>query len=371
MNCAACQEKLHGFVDGELSAAEAREVEAHVATCADCGQSIAALREVRTLASSLPRRIAPARDLWPGIESEVERLDLKSLRFAKPSSEERGLGSSRATLSWLTPLAVAAAVSFLCVVAERRAEPPAWSVAAVAGVPRIDQQAVEREAPFRKGQWLETDAGSRAKVSVGSIGEVKVEANSRLQLTNVAATDHRIQLTHGAISAFIHAPPRLFFVDTAAATAVDLGCAYDLKVDENGNGELHVVAGYVALEDHGREAIIPTRTMCLTRRGIGPGTPFADNAPDALRAALVRFDFEQASISDVLPEILRVARADDSVTLWHLLARTNGVDREKVYDTLARLVPPPAGVTRPGVLAGNDGMRRRWGIELGLGTLAR
>jgi hypothetical protein len=219
---------------------------------------------------------------------------------------------------------------------------------------------------FRVGQWLETDAASRARVEVGRIGEVSVEPNSRLRLTGVAETDHRLELAHGTVSAFIVAPPRLFFVDTPSATAVDLGCAYTLTVDRAGNGELHVSAGYVALENGGRESIIPLGAMCLTRRGHGPGTPFVEDAPEALVSALERFDFEAGAATTVLRDILRQTRAEDGVTLWHLLARTNGADRAAVYDELARHVPPPAAVTRAGILGGSPAMLRAWAAALGL-----
>jgi hypothetical protein len=53
-------------------------------------------------------------------------------------------------------------------------------------------------------------------------------------------TDHRLALDHGAIEARIWAPPRLFFVETPSARAVDLGCVYTLEVDRAGAGRLSV-----------------------------------------------------------------------------------------------------------------------------------
>ena len=94
---------------------------------------------------------------------------------------------------------------------------------------------------------------------------MNVEPNSRLRLAGVGATDHRLELARGTMNAFIWAPPRLFFVDTPSATAVDLGCAYTLTVDDLGNGELHVMTGYVALADGSRK-------KCPFWDGSGAGT---------------------------------------------------------------------------------------------------
>ena len=74
---------------------------------------------------------------------------------------------------------------------------PGWSVANIAGTPRVANVAFAREATLRVGQWLETDAASRARVTVGSVGEVTVDPNSQLRLTGMAATDHRVELARG------------------------------------------------------------------------------------------------------------------------------------------------------------------------------
>jgi hypothetical protein len=272
-------------------------------------------------------------------------------------------------LRWFVPLAMAASIAILATFAERHIVPrntAGWSGAALSGTPRVDARDVRAETRMRVGQWLVTDDAARAKVVVGSIGEVSLEPNSRLRLVGMAATDHRLELARGTLNAMIWAPPRLFFVNTPSATAVDLGCAYTLKVDDEGNGELEVTIGFVALEDRGRESILRTGMMCLTRRGVGPGTPFAVDAPAALRAALTRFDFERGGNPGVLSEVLAHARPEDSITLWHLLERTEGVERAAVFELLAKYSAPPASVSRAGILAGDPVMRRAWGNDLGI-----
>jgi hypothetical protein len=46
--------------------------------------------------------------------------------------------------------------------------------------------------------------------------------------------------------------------------------------------------------------------------------------------------------------------------LWHLFRRSDGVDRERLYDKLAGFVPPPPGVTREGMLRGDEQMTSQW-----------
>ena len=78
-------------------------------------------------------------------------------------------------------------------------------------------------------------------------------------------------LDRGTIHARIWAPPKLFFVDTQAAVAVDLGCAYTLQVDEKGDGLLRVTSGWVGLEREGRDTYIPEGAVCATRSEHRPG----------------------------------------------------------------------------------------------------
>lgn len=360
MNCSDWNENLHDHLDGTLAPADTRALEAHLAACPACRTQLAALRDLRAAAQALPREIAPARDLWPDLETALA-----------PRPAARLLAFPAVWLKFAACLAVTLGVAAAWRWSTRTPEPtgPGWAVSSLAGAPQVARRAVSTDSQLRVGQWLETDATSRAKVAVGAIGEVSVEPNSRLRLVGTGATDHRLELARGELSALIWAPPRLFFVDTPSATAVDLGCAYTLAVDDAGDAELRVTSGYVALEHGDRESVIPAGYLCRTRRGAGPGTPFAADAPASLQAALRRFD--TAPTASTVSEILLHARSADAVTLWHLLARVPATSLPSVYDALAAHHAPPAGVTRAGILSGDATMRLAWAADLGLGNFAR
>jgi anti-sigma factor (TIGR02949 family) len=61
MNCADAEIMLHALVDGELDAGHARDVEAHVATCATCAEELKAVRAMRAaIAQASLKEAAPA-----------------------------------------------------------------------------------------------------------------------------------------------------------------------------------------------------------------------------------------------------------------------------------------------------------------------
>jgi hypothetical protein len=65
-------EQLSDYLDGELSEAERAAVDLHLAECADCANTLGALRRIAGEASSLPPR-PPENDLWPGIAGRITR----------------------------------------------------------------------------------------------------------------------------------------------------------------------------------------------------------------------------------------------------------------------------------------------------------
>ena len=244
-----------------------------------------------------------------------------------------------------------------------------WAVESVAGTPVIDGQAIDGSARLGVGRWLTTDQSSRARIAVGQIGHVDVEPNTRVQLVESRGREHRMSLAQGTIHARIWAPPKFFFVNTPAAVAIDLGCAYTLQVHPDGSGLLRVTHGWVGFEHGGREAFIPEQAVCATRSGIGPGTPQYEDAAAAYPEALAVLDFADAQDprrAAALDAVLSQARRRDALTLWHLLQRGTLQERSKVFERMSVVAPPPAGVTRDAVLAGDRRAIDTWWNSLGL-----
>lgn len=236
-----------------------------------------------------------------------------------------------------------------------------WEVVAITGTATIDSQPLNKADQLGLGQWLETDGNSTAKLNISTIGNVIVYPNSRLGLlVSMEQKEHRLKLDHGKIKAFITAPPRLFFVDTPAALAVDYGCEYILEVDEYGNGELEVILGWVALERDGRQSIVPMDGSCQIRADVGPGTPYFDDATQSFLDALNELDFNDAG-EETLQTVLDEARLRDTLTLWHLLLRDDELKRNKIFDRMKSLnAPMPKYVTRQGVIDLDRKMLNAW-----------
>ncbi len=347
--------ELSAYCQGELGPDESRRVAEHLLGCRRCRKELDLIKVGIQFAEQIVHAPAPA-SLWSDIVALLDRQP--SARSAKDRNPPR---------IWRTIALTAAAVivisaGFVTWYAFHSKDAP-WQVVNLSGNPTINAGSIGGEGNLRVGEWLNTDGTSRAQLKVANIGEVEVEPNSMVRLVKTQINEHRIELARGSMQARIWAPPKLFFVDTPSAVAVDHGCAYTLDVDDSGATMLHVTMGWVALVLGGRESMVPAGGRCNTRPGIGPGTPYFDDASDKLKTALASLDFEGGA-NDALSVVLAESRNLDTLTLWHLLPHLNQPQRGRVYDRMAALISPPGGVTREGVINLDQRMLDGWREEM-------
>jgi len=349
---------ISAYCHGELSSDESKQFAEHIISCVKCRTKFEEIKLGIKLAEQLPLLTAPEH-LWSELGPQITQIN--------PVTNPR----------WSWQLKVATAAVLLLVssfgawwfYSRGRKEVTGksyWQVTRLDGTPMIGKEAISNNGQLAVGEWLETDGNSKAQIAVSSIGNVDIDENTRVRLVETQATEHRLELARGKMSARIWAPPRLFFVDTPSAVAADLGCAYTLEVDDQGASKLRVTSGWVALESKDRESIVPAEASCDTQPGVGPGTPYFDDSSSVFRESLKKVDFDPDAVarSAALTSMLADARTKDTLTLWHLLARVDGNDRVRVYEKMAALDPPPPGVTRVGVLQLNQTMLDSWRDEL-------
>jgi len=337
--------RLAEYCDGRLTPREARRANLHVAQCSRCRAEVENFRFTAGLVKQLPIVTAPD-GLWTAID-----------RASAAAAHQQGGRTSVARLRLATAMTlVIVGLTSAAYWYSARQAGTTWAVIHVDGIgPRAGRLSV--------GEWVQTDASSRVKLSVGAIGEVDVEPDTRVRIVAARPTENRLTLAHGRINARIAAPPRLFFVDTPSSTVVDLGCAYSMQVDDAGLGVLRVSSGWASLEWANRESLVPAGASCRTRPLVGPGTQRFDDASSNLQQALEAFDFENAGTRS-LDVVLTEARVRDTLTLWHLLSRVEAAERVRVLDRMVALTPLPSGVSREKALQLEPETLKRWREEL-------
>jgi len=228
---------------------------------------------------------------------------------------------------WIPGLVLVAAAIALIVLGPRLVDPggDAWVIEGERGGLAV-------------GEWLEAD-GREVELQVADIGSMILEPGTRLQRVASGPDQHRLSLVSGRVHAKVLAPPRLLVVETPAADAVDLGCAYTLEVNEAGETVLWVTSGQVALEAPGRDVFVPAGALAIARPGSGPGTPLFTDAPAALVKAVRDMDLQSAGAGDALMDALAQVRIKDTLSLWHLLPTVAPDERRAIAHRIFELDP--------------------------------
>jgi hypothetical protein len=153
----------------------------------------------------------------------------------------------------------------------------------------------------------------------------------------------------------------MFVFRTPSGSVRDLGCIFDLNVDEAGTSRVRVDTGWVQMDNNYGESLIPAGASALMRRLSRPGVPIYDDSSGEFAAA-VRAAQEDGEDTErhQLDTIVRTARRRDVLTLL-MLANVSPDDLKPVLlRRAAALWPPPAGVTVDAILAGDRDQLWKW-----------
>ncbi|NUO53419.1 MAG: hypothetical protein HOV80_31605 [Polyangiaceae bacterium] len=210
------------------------------------------------------------------------------------------------------------------------------------------------------GVWLDVPYKSRVRIAVAGLGRVDVDGGSRVRVLPSDPKEHRLELARGKVHAVIDAPPRTFFIETRSAIAIDLGCEYEIEIDDGGVGKLRVDKGFVELQKPGaevwtsgpkRSSFVPRNAEAAIHPDTGPGVPVWTRGTDEQKELARMFDVHPQAGSS-FEKLLSTLGDRDTLTLVHLLDRTEGEQRKLVLERLEAVEKPPAG-SRAAILAGD------------------
>jgi hypothetical protein len=360
MKCYEIEILINDYLDNELPAQNKNEFEAHINTCEACKKELEETLLLLEKLTVVPKEAAPVTDLWTNIQTRISTqipeekkiISLKpdvKINYGKyqdrPSARNRYMKYAAITL--IAAMIVVALLPSL--LTDKNAVKidifkTSWPVINIKGVTTIDSKLFYGNTNLQIGDWLETKDSARARLDIPGVGSVMIEPNSRVKIVRSDDSEHRIEVDYGTINADINSKPRTFFVDTRSATAIDLGCEYTLTIDKTGDGILYVKEGMVALEQNGRQSLVPAGKFCMSKTGIGPGTPFRKNTSEELKTALIKYDFGEGG-SEALNTILKYAKKSDAVTLVNILPRVDEQSKPKVYARVSEFVPPPRRIS--------------------------
>lgn len=239
-----------------------------------------------------------------------------------------------------------------------------WRIAGVEGSVRIDGEALAGDGTLAPGSELETGADGSARLRVARIGEMVLGPGSRFAVIETGDGRHRTALRSGRLWARIWAPPGSFGVATPAGDVFDLGCEFVLVAGEDGSGSLTVRSGWVQIDNHWREVLVPEGARVdFSERG-EPGIPYDLGASDGFRSALRELQRHGDTVSSEGPEVralVAASRPQDAISLLALMQAHPRLAEGPLFDRMVQVMPADARVTRAAVRAeGGRAMHAWW-----------
>ncbi|MBA3319780.1 MAG: zf-HC2 domain-containing protein [Gemmatimonadales bacterium] len=170
-------ERLSEYLDGDLAESDRAALEAHLDTCAACGETLAGLRRIVVRARSLEDRV-PSRELWSGVAARI------------------GAGPRRRRLTFSVPQLLAAGIALAVV-----SGGSAWLLH-----PDAARMAALRPDPASQVVIPVAATGSTAGAArsyasaVDDLERVLAEGRSRLDSTTVRVLEQNLTLIDRAIA---------------------------------------------------------------------------------------------------------------------------------------------------------------------------
>lgn len=237
-----------------------------------------------------------------------------------------------------------------------------WSITAESGTVAIQGDPSGRMTA-RAGDVLVTDADGRARLSVGTLGNVYLAPQSEVEVVAGEGGTERLVLRRGELHARIWATPRRFVVTTRSGTATDLGCVFTMRADTAGVGSIDVWQGAVELT--GTTGLLYVAAGTSAPMGGAPGVPYPVRSGPAFRAASLTL---ASGVDDAaaLAVLLADTSAQATTTLWHLLPRVTPTTRAVLVSRIAQVadLPPDATAMAQRVTDGDASAMAVWETTL-------
>ena len=350
---------LNEYIDGTINDNDKCVFEEYLIKNPDRKKEVEDTRNIVKNLNALPINIEPEEDLWHGIEKEITKNkvefkqvsdDYYTFEITSTHSQKETKRHSFPTKYVMTGLVAALILISLIIYLPNylKIENSTtsindsgnfWVVSNLKGSPKIHDKEIKIIDTLKIGEWLITNDSSKALLSVAYMGEIILEPGTKLKIVKSDSNEHRILLDYGTINANINAKPRSFIVDTKSSEAVDLGCEYTFSVDHKGNGLLFVKSGMVELKSSGKNSLVSAGNFCITKAGLGPGTPYSKHSSSEFRKALLDLDFRGVN-DKTLKDLLKNAKKTDVMTLIQMLPNVKEKNKAKVFTKLASFIPP-------------------------------
>ncbi len=400
MNCEEIKIGLHDFVDELSDGFMKREIEVHLRTCDKCFNEYKKIKnffeKLKDLANTVepPEGIIQAfsskllersikEDLKEKTVSDPEKIKQEQINLERGAREARGAfrknalstslmasriskpNSPSSRINWskiiliLLPF-VLLATAYIVYDLQKNNSP--WKIKTAEGMIFINGKA-NNTGTISEGESLLSSDSSKAEILIPRSGSIVVDQNTAIILEKAKDGDNRIKLEKGFVTIKNISEESDFTIDLKNCSVSDRSGEITVSVDESENAKISVNFGFTEISYNNESYFLNERYVCDIMDGKKPGTPYSSDAPDTLMKEIKNFDYNNGGENSV-DNITSMARKSDMLTLLAIIPRSSSLKRVTLFQTITNHFPPPANVTRRGIMKADKKMLHLWWEEI-------
>ncbi len=397
MNCEEVKINLHYFIDNELNSKTKKEVEAHLHNCEFCYKEFKRLRKFFDRLKNLPYNIDPppdiiellSKELLNRSASEIHKIsyeqsqDSKKIKKNKITQEKKskiersvirksavsrtifGYGFIKPYNSsgyeWkeiiIIPIILILLAAFYVYYDFQKYNSP-WDVQCLKGYAIINGRE-SSSGKLEQGESLTADMHSHITLHIPDAGRVELQPNSSVMLEKAKDGDNIVKINYGDVKIISTAAMPSLKINLANSVVIDRAGTFYVSVDNDRNARVKLESGFVEINYNDTTTFVKEGFTCDIKYNYRPGIPSRAEAPDTLKREVEKFDYFNGKEESV-KKIISLAKDYDMLTLLAMIPFVPQQQREMLFQAVVNYFPPPPGVTRLGIVNGNDEMLYKW-----------
>jgi hypothetical protein len=237
-----------------------------------------------------------------------------------------------------------------------------WKFNLTNGVAFVNQTKVDRTNLYPGDNIILNDS-SHAKITLPGEFEIDLYSNSKLRILDARATINQIEMVDGSINFKTVSNESNFILKHGPIKLNERSGIYSYTTDEFGNVKVDVKNGIV-------DFITPRGNFSLANDySVFISDNFRVSIPvhkEASPKFLSEINRLNVAVNDIaaLSSLMLETKQTDVLTLIRILELVTSDKRELVFQKIRNMFPPPAGVTKNGILEGNKRMLEKWWSEI-------
>lgn len=396
MNCEEVKINLHYFLDNDLDNKTKKEVEVHLHQCESCYNEFKRLRKFFERLKLLPYAIDPPQDIIDSLSKELldrsaseakkktqEKLpDIEKTKKLKTTKEKkvrlersaiRRSAASRTILSpgllkpysfrferkeiVLIPIVLILIGALYFFYDFQKYNSP-WDIQCLDGYTIINGK-ISPSGKLEQGETLTSDKTSHITLHVPDVGRMEMSPSSSIELVKAKDGDNVVKVNYGSVKIIstVGMPNLRIMLSTAAV--IDKAGTFKVSVDQNRNAIVKVESGFVDINYKDADVLVDDGFVSTVNDNYRPGSPIRVNAPDSLKREIEKFDYLKGGDESV-EKIASMAQESDMLTLLAMIHFASKRQREMLFQAVVNYFPPPLGVTRLGIVSGDNEMLYKW-----------